>query len=235
MNKAISANDDSDFERDTELFKDLYVFDFDGTLIKGDMLALVLIAELLNPIHIFVFFRELLFFAIHNERGKFRNRLFSTFWGGKEERAGVALGRIVRFPLMKGIVNESLMDFFLRVIERHHVVIITANYRMLVEKFLSIIAPQAEGKYRLIGTEYGSSLEPIVKGSEKLRQLREYRGVVDPKRARRVINFFDSESDMVLCGDCDVNVVVGRRNYKKLSRLRDGLCELSVFLDEVKP
>jgi phosphoserine phosphatase len=191
----------------------IYVFDFDGTLFKSDLLYLYMIY------HFFAF----------NDKAFISSSLISCFYKKKlsDMRKEIILRLSKKYALreefkkfskiffLKYFLRAKLFKFILNLTnENKTVLIITANYEPLVRTFLKDCNLRENKNFRIIGTalpEFDGPDHPnILKGKAKANELQIFfikNGF--SRESLDIHNFFDSYDDKYLCDISNQNIFFG--------------------------
>jgi phosphoserine phosphatase len=191
----------------------IYVFDFDGTLFKTDLLYLYMVY------HFFVF----------NDKAFISSSLISCLYKNKlsDMRKKIILRFSEKYDLyeefkkfsklffLKYLLRGKLFKFIINLTNKNKkVLIITANYEALVKTFLIGCNLRENQNFSILGTplpESGSSRHAnILKGKAKVNELQNFLIKNGFSRENLEIhNFFDSYDDKYLCDISNHNILFG--------------------------
>tara|TARA_B100000902_G_C27297337_1_gene910776 strand:- start:809 stop:1501 length:693 start_codon:yes stop_codon:yes gene_type:complete len=198
--------------------ENIYIFDFDGTLYRHDLLILYLIY------HFFTFNDKIFLFksfvAIKDKRlSSIRKKIFLHF-ASKYELIG-CFKRFSKIFFIKYFIRKKLFIFFKKLNSSNKTIfIITANYRVLIKAFLEENNIVESINFKIVGTELPinnkSTHKKILRGELKEKKLLE---IVEEKRIKitdiNIYNFFDSYEDKYLCKHSRYNILISTLNLKK--------------------
>ena len=204
--------------------KVLYVFDFDGTLFLYDLLYLYLIYH-------FIFFNDRIFIIksfLNVFRGKklylIRKAIF--FHMSKNYDLNKNFKSFSKLFFLKYFIRSSLFSFLTDKYKLNSkILIITANYEVLVRSFLKEFEIIENDNFNIIGTNLpkknSTNHDEIVKGKVKVKKI--VSRLKDQKSSinnYQIHHFYDGYEDRYLCDLADKNIHFGnsiknKRFFKK--------------------
>tara|TARA_B100000073_G_scaffold132880_1_gene108865 strand:- start:158 stop:847 length:690 start_codon:yes stop_codon:yes gene_type:complete len=190
--------------------ENIYIFDFDGTLFRCDLLILYVIY------HFFIFgdkiflIRSLL--SINNKLSTKRKKIFLFF--SKKYEMKECFNNFTNSYFLKFLIRKKLFNFLKEVYNKdERILIMTANYKHLVKSFLHKHNITEKNTLQIFGTELPKNNDllhkDILKGKQKAAKLldilkeenKEFKNIT-------IYNFFDSYDDRFLCEYSNCNVLV---------------------------
>lgn len=196
--------------------KTIYVVDFDGTLFRGDLLAIYLIYHFLVYNDRLLLLRSVL--SLHwSNSSELRKKIFTEIANRRDLAA--CFKRFAELQFLPWLYRAELFNFLTKKAVTDHVVVLTANYGSLVQASLQEKDASNRNQFFVIGTALPQSKglhPPIKKGKEKVEAIEAFLREHELSREKiNIHNFFDAYSDRFLVDVADRNVLISRSKKKR--------------------
>ena len=193
--------------------KTMYVFDFDGTLFRYDLLYLYLIYHLIFFSGRFYIVSTLLEVFKGKKLYSIRKQIF--FYMSKKCNLNENFKFFSKFFLLKFFLRSKLFYFLIdKYNHNEDILILTANYEVLVRNFLKEFKITENENFKIIGTnlpkQNSTHHDEIVRGKIKVKKI--LKRLEDKKTSInffRIHHFYDSFEDRFLCDLADKNIYFG--------------------------
>ena len=204
-------------KRENQKNENIFIFDFDGTLFRYDLLFFYLI-------HHFFAYNDKFFlvksFILAYDQGltTIRKKVFLNL-SNKYELA-TCFQNFSRIFYVRYFLRKKLFLFFKKLYKDNETIfIVTANYQELVKAFLEEIDIFERENFKIVGTESPKKNQlfhkKILKGKFKAKKISH---LIREKKVNisDIYNFFDSYEDRYLCKLARHNILVSIYNRKKM-------------------
>ena len=214
-------------------YETLYVFDFDGTITYVDTFKIFLILRLLNPKYWIKTFLEICKLISYRNISMFRFKIQKIIWMEESDRLSF-FNKIITSKFFKFLIRKDVFKYLNSLLNDNKVILITANEISLVNSFIKIFLTKKMDRIHLIGSNFEIDNSKIIKGKEKLLELKNYLKKTN-NNSQKIISFFDSRSDMKMSEVTNTNVVVGKFNYLLIKIFYNDVRYFKDFLMQTKP
>ena len=199
--------------------ENIFIFDFDGTLFRYDLLIFYLIHHFFAYNDKFFLVRSFIS-AYDQGLASIRKKIFLNF--SNKYELTTCFENFSRNFYVRYFLRKKLFLFFKKLNKDNETVfIVTANYQELVKAFLEENDIFERENFKIVGTELPKknqlSHKKILKGKFKAKKISH---LIREKKIKisdiDIYNFFDSYEDKYLCALARHNILVSIYNRKKM-------------------